>query len=44
MLEKYFGIVINDPFTRGCKDIKMFIRNCKTGNIGRRTQSLSMKK
>lgn len=44
VLEKYFSIVINDPFTRGCKDIKNFIRTCKTGNVGRRTYSLNTKK
>ena len=28
-LENYFGIVVNDPFTRGHTSMKKFIRLCK---------------
>jgi hypothetical protein len=43
MLEKFFNIVINEPFTRGSKDIKNFVRYCKLGDGFRRTFSLQKK-
>ena len=44
MLEKYFNIIINDPFIRGCTDVKNFIKTCKKGNVERRVYSLNKKK
>ena len=32
ILEQYFNVVINDPFSRGYKDVKKFIRVCKLAN------------
>jgi hypothetical protein len=40
-LEKYLNIILNDPFTRGCRDIKIFIKTCKTGNVPQKTYSLN---
>lgn len=43
-LEKYFNIILNDSLTRASRDVKNFIRTCKSGNIGPRTYSLDIKK
>ena len=41
-LQQFFSIVVNDPFTRGYKDVKKFIRICKLGN--QRIRSFSQRK
>ena len=42
VLEQYFNIVVNDPFTRGNKDVKKFISICKIGSNN--TRSFSQRK
>lgn len=39
MLEKYFNVMVNDPFTRGSKCMKKFIKICKYGDKFRRANS-----
>jgi len=40
-LQKFFSIMINDPFARGTKEMKNFIKACKSGQ--RINRSLSCK-
>ena len=44
VLEKYFSYILNDPFIRGNKTIKKFIRVCKLGNRNIRYLSNQKKK
>lgn len=39
MLEKYFNVLLNDPFTRGSKYMKKFVKLCKYGDKYKRTYS-----